>query len=43
MLRVSGLLAFTRILGMDPKEAEQICRDAAASVKNKNLHSYSDQ
>jgi hypothetical protein len=42
-LMVSGLLAFTKILGMDPKEAEQICRDAVTATRNKNLHAYSPQ
>jgi hypothetical protein len=42
-LIVSGLLAFTRILGMDPKEAEQLCLDAVAATKNKSIHSYYPQ
>jgi hypothetical protein len=42
-LIVPGLLAFTKILGMDPKEADTLCRDALAATKNKNLHSYSPQ
>jgi hypothetical protein len=39
----SGLLAFTKILEMDPKEAEQLCHDAVASTKNKSVHSYFPQ
>jgi hypothetical protein len=42
-LTVSGLLALTKMLGMEPKEAEQICGDAAIATKNKTLHSYSPQ
>jgi hypothetical protein len=42
-LIVSGLLALTKMLGMEPNEAEQICGDAAIATKNKNLHSYSPQ
>jgi hypothetical protein len=33
----SGLLAFTKILGMDREEAEKLCRDGIAATKNKNL------
>jgi hypothetical protein len=42
-LTVAGLLAFTKILGMDSKEADQICRDATAATKNKSLHAYFPQ
>jgi hypothetical protein len=42
-LSVSGLLAFTRILEMDPTEAEEICLKAAAHTKNKNLHAWVPQ
>jgi hypothetical protein len=42
-LTVPGMLAFTKILGMDPKEADKLCRDAVAATKNKNLHSYAHQ
>jgi hypothetical protein len=38
-----GLLAFTRMLGMDPEEAEKLCRDATNATKNKSLHSYAHQ
>jgi hypothetical protein len=38
-----GLLAFTKILGMDPEEAEQICRDASAATKDKTIHAYYPQ
>jgi hypothetical protein len=34
------MLAFTKILGMDPMEAEKLCRDAVAAAKNKSIHSY---
>jgi hypothetical protein len=40
---VSGLLAFTKILGMHPAEAEKLCREAVAETKNKSLHSYGPQ
>lgn len=36
-----GLAPMTRILGMDPAQAERICAEAFASVKNKNQHAYS--
>ncbi|KAF8540767.1 S-adenosyl-L-methionine-dependent methyltransferase [Trichophaea hybrida] len=36
-----ALLALTKILKMDPKEAKQICDDAVAATKNKNMHMYS--
>jgi hypothetical protein len=39
----SGLLAFTKILGMDPAEADKLCRDAVAETKNKSVHSYVPQ
>jgi hypothetical protein len=42
-LTVAGLLAFTKMLGMDSKEADQICRDATAATKNKSLHAYFPQ
>jgi hypothetical protein len=42
-LIVPGLLAFTRILGMDPQEAAQLCIDATAATKNKSVHSYYPQ
>jgi hypothetical protein len=42
-LIVSGLLAFTRILHMDPKEANTLCHDAIAATKNKSIHSYVPQ
>jgi hypothetical protein len=42
-LTISGLLAFTKILGMDAEEAEQICRDAAAAMKDKTIHAYTPQ
>jgi hypothetical protein len=38
-----GLLAFTKILGMDPKEADKVCRDTVLATKNKNVHSYFPQ
>jgi hypothetical protein len=34
------MLAFTKILGMDPQEAEKLCRDGIAASKNKSVHSY---
>jgi hypothetical protein len=42
-LIVSGLLAFTRILGMDPEEAAKVCVDATTATKNKSVHSYYPQ
>jgi hypothetical protein len=39
-LMIAGLLAFTRIMGMDPDEADQLCRDAVAATKNKSVHAY---
>jgi hypothetical protein len=38
-----GLLAFTRILGMDPQEAEKLCVDTTAATKDKSIHSYFPQ
>jgi hypothetical protein len=35
-----GLLAFTKILGMDPQEAKKLCDGAVAGTKNKNVHSF---
>jgi hypothetical protein len=34
------MLAFTKILGMDPQEAEKLCRDSIAATKNKSVHCY---
>jgi hypothetical protein len=42
-LNVLGLLAFTKILGMDPTEADKLCREAVAATKNKSIHSYCPQ
>jgi hypothetical protein len=42
-LIILGLLAFTKILGMEPEEAEKLCRDAVAATKNKTVHSYFPQ
>jgi hypothetical protein len=42
-LRISGLLAFTKILGMDPQEAEELCHAAVAATKDKTLHSWAPQ
>jgi ribosomal protein S13 len=42
-LIVPGLLALTRILGMDPQEAKKICAAATAATKNKRIHSYYHQ
>jgi hypothetical protein len=42
-LIVSGLLAFTKILGMGREEAEKLCRDGIAATKDKRLHSYCPQ
>jgi hypothetical protein len=42
-LTLSGLLAFTRMLGMDPKEADQLFRDAVAATNNKTIHAYYPQ
>ncbi|KAF8250003.1 S-adenosyl-L-methionine-dependent methyltransferase [Wilcoxina mikolae CBS 423.85] len=36
-----GMLAFTRVLGMDKDEADAICRKGFEAVKNKNSHVYS--
>jgi hypothetical protein len=36
----TGLLAFTKILGMDPEEAKKLCDGAVAGTKNKNVHSF---
>jgi hypothetical protein len=35
------MLAFTKILGMDKDEADEICRQGFEAVKNKNSHVYS--
>lgn len=35
-----GMLAFTRILGMDTARADKLCNDAVAAAQNKNLHNY---
>jgi hypothetical protein len=35
------MLALIRILNMDPVEAKQICENAVAAAKNKNMHMYS--
>jgi hypothetical protein len=40
---VLGLLAFTRILGMDPNEADKICRETIAATKNKSIHALYPQ
>jgi hypothetical protein len=37
------MLAFTRILGMDREEAEKLCRETVAAIKDKSLHAYSHQ
>jgi hypothetical protein len=42
-LRIAGLLAFTKILGMDPQEAEELCHDAVAATRDKTLHSWAPQ
>jgi hypothetical protein len=42
-LIVSGLLAFTRILGMDREDAEKMCADAVLAAKNKSVHGYYNQ
>jgi hypothetical protein len=39
-LSVTGLLAFTKILGMDPQEAQQLCDDTVSATRNKNVHCY---
>jgi hypothetical protein len=38
-----GLLAFTRMLGMDPKTANDVCSDAITATKDKNMHAYCPQ
>jgi hypothetical protein len=43
LLIVSGLLAFPKIMGMHPKEADKVCRDATAAIKNKSMHAYLPQ
>lgn len=35
-----GMMAFTRMLKMDPKEADTLCRAAIAATKNKKTHAY---
>ncbi|KAI5796059.1 S-adenosyl-L-methionine-dependent methyltransferase [Pyronema domesticum] len=35
-----GMAAFTRVLGMDPKDAKIICDNARSASKNKNFHTY---
>ena len=35
-----GLAAFTRVLGMDHKEADRLCTDGVNAVKNKNNRLY---
>jgi hypothetical protein len=42
-LIVLGMLAFTKILGMDPNEADKLCRATIAATKDKSLHSYGSQ
>jgi hypothetical protein len=31
------------MLGMGPKEADKLCRDAVAATKDRSLHSYAPQ
>jgi len=38
-----GMLAFVRMLGMDPHDADKLCKDAIAATKNKNTHAYAVQ
>ncbi|KAF8248369.1 S-adenosyl-L-methionine-dependent methyltransferase [Wilcoxina mikolae CBS 423.85] len=35
-----GMMAFTRILGMETEAAEKLCRDAVQAMYNKNHHIY---
>ncbi|KAI5846699.1 S-adenosyl-L-methionine-dependent methyltransferase [Tricharina praecox] len=35
-----GMAVFTRVLGMDPEEADMVCKRATAAVMNKNNHIY---
>ncbi|KAA8896239.1 S-adenosyl-L-methionine-dependent methyltransferase [Sphaerosporella brunnea] len=35
-----GMAVFTRVLGMDPLRAKQVCDDALKAVRNKNFHLY---
>jgi hypothetical protein len=35
-----GMMAFTRILGMETEAAEKLCRDAVQAMYNKNHHVY---
>jgi hypothetical protein len=35
-----GMAAFTRVLGMDPKDAKAICDGARSASNNKNFHTY---
>lgn len=38
-----GMAAFTRILELPEEDAQKICRDGLAAVKNKNYHLYVPQ
>lgn len=35
-----GMAAFTRILGMETKDADELCTSASKSIRNRNIHSY---
>ncbi|KAI5796057.1 S-adenosyl-L-methionine-dependent methyltransferase [Pyronema domesticum] len=35
-----GMAAFTRVLGMDAKDAKILCDNARAAARNKNYHAY---
>jgi len=43
LTRRAGMAAFTRILGMDDDEADQICREGAEAAADPNTHIYSLQ
>ncbi|KAI5812275.1 S-adenosyl-L-methionine-dependent methyltransferase [Pyronema omphalodes] len=35
-----GMAAFTRVLGMDAKDAKKLCHNALVAARNKNFHTY---
>jgi hypothetical protein len=35
-----GMAAFTRVLGMDAKDAKGLCDNARVAARNKNFHTY---
>lgn len=38
-----GMLAFVKLLGMDPAVADKLCKDAIMATKNKHTHAYAVQ